>query len=189
MAFNELNSVEHYIIHQLSGVNLNSNELQESKVGYGAQWQYKSATDLNRSVNEVLIEQELRDCLIRLNPEIAAKTELADEVIYKLRAILISVNQIGLVKANEEYISEEEYNNLSLDEQALYERTEKSLGKRAADMHNAVSHVAYGHEADSSRKKMAQGKKDYRKISKSPQRRPSSSALNERVFKTCLSSA
>jgi type I restriction enzyme R subunit len=103
MGFNELNSVEHYIIHQLSGVNLNSNEVQEPEIGYSAQWQYKSTADLNRSVNEVLIEQELKDALIRLNPEIAKKPELADEVIYKLRAILISVNQIGLVKANEEF--------------------------------------------------------------------------------------
>ena len=103
MTFNELNSVEHYIIYQLCGVNLNSNEIQEQKVIYGAQWQYKSAADLNRSVNEVLIEKELKDALIRLNPEIAAKPELADEVIYKLRAILISVSQTGLVKANEEF--------------------------------------------------------------------------------------
>lgn len=29
MGFNELNSVEHYIIHQLSGVNLNSKEVIE----------------------------------------------------------------------------------------------------------------------------------------------------------------
>ena len=47
--------------------------------------------------------EDLKAALIRLNPEIAAKPELADEVIYKLRAILISVNQIGLVKANEEF--------------------------------------------------------------------------------------
>ena len=38
MGFNELNSVEHYIIHQLSGVNLNSKEAHEPQVGYGAQW-------------------------------------------------------------------------------------------------------------------------------------------------------
>jgi type I restriction enzyme R subunit len=103
MGFNELNSVEHYIIHQLSGLNLNNLALQEPKVAYGLQWQYKSTADLDRSVNEVLIEQDLKEALIRLNPEIAAKNELADEVIYKLRAILISVNQIGLVKANEEF--------------------------------------------------------------------------------------
>ena len=71
MGFNELNSVEHYIIHQLSGVNLNSFEVQEPNVAYGLQWQYKSAAVLNRSVNEVLIEKELKDALIRLNPKIA----------------------------------------------------------------------------------------------------------------------
>jgi type I restriction enzyme R subunit len=42
MSFTELNSVEHYIIHQLSGVNLNSDGVQESKTGYGAQWVYQS---------------------------------------------------------------------------------------------------------------------------------------------------
>ncbi len=103
MAFNELNSVEYYIIKQLSGVNLNTNKFQEPELGYGLQWQYKSPADLNRSVNEVLLERELKEALIRLNPEIKAKPELADEVIYKLRAILISVNHTGLVKANEEF--------------------------------------------------------------------------------------
>lgn len=103
MTFNELNSVEHYIIHQLTEVNLNSPDAQESKRDYGVEWQYRSTADLNRSVNEVLIEQDLKDALIRLNPEIGDNPALADEVIYKLRAILISVNQIGLVRANEEF--------------------------------------------------------------------------------------
>lgn len=103
MAFNELNSVEHYIIHQLTEVNLNSPALQEPKEVYGVAWQYKSAAELNRSVNEVLIEKDLKEALIRLNPEITANPILADEVIYKLRAILISVNQVGLVRANEEF--------------------------------------------------------------------------------------
>ncbi|WP_207431354.1 type I restriction endonuclease subunit R [Sabulibacter ruber] len=103
MGFNELNSVEHYIIHQLSGMNLNTGTVSEPSSGYGLQWQYKSVEELSRSVNEVLLEHELKNALVRLNPDIAAKNELADEVIYKLRAILISVNQIGLVKANEEF--------------------------------------------------------------------------------------
>lgn len=103
MGFNELNSVEHYIIHQLSGVNLNSKVAQEPQLGYGAQWVYKSSEEIGRGVNEVLVESELKDALIRLNPNIAAKEELADEVIYKLRAVLIAVNQVGLVKANEEF--------------------------------------------------------------------------------------
>jgi type I restriction enzyme R subunit len=103
MSFNELNSVEHYIIHQLSGVNLNASGVAEGKTSYGAQWQYVSPQQLNRTVNEVLVETELKAALIRLNPEIAFKPELAEEVIYKLRAILLSVHQIGLVKANEEF--------------------------------------------------------------------------------------
>ena len=103
MAFTELNSVEHYIIHQISGVNLNVGKVADLKAGYGMQWVYQSADELPRGVNEVLVESELKAALLRLNPEIAQRPELADEVIYKLRAILISVNQIGLVKANEEF--------------------------------------------------------------------------------------
>lgn len=103
MGFNELNSVEHYIIHQLSGVNLNSKAAKEPEVGYGAQWVYKSSDKIQRGVNEVLVESELKEALIRLNPDIAAEPELADEVIYKLRAVLIAVNQVGLVKANEAF--------------------------------------------------------------------------------------
>jgi type I restriction enzyme R subunit len=103
MGFNELNSVEHYIIHQLSGVNLNATGVQEGKAGYGAVWEYKSANEIQRSVNEVLVASELKAALIRLNPEITQNPFLADEVIYKLRAVFLSVNQVGLVKTNEEF--------------------------------------------------------------------------------------
>jgi type I restriction enzyme R subunit len=103
MGFNELNSVEHYIIHQLSGVNLNATGVQEGKAGYGAVWEYKSANEIQRSVNEVLVESELKAALIRLNPEITQNPVLANEVIYKLRAVFLSVNQVGLVKTNEEF--------------------------------------------------------------------------------------
>jgi type I restriction enzyme R subunit len=113
MGFTELNSVEHYIIHQMSGVNLNS--LPESKqvkephsqyaLNSATAWQFQSPEQLGRGVNEVLVESELVKALIRLNPEIEANPHLADEVIHKLRAILISVNQVGLVKANEEFFA------------------------------------------------------------------------------------
>lgn len=104
MAFNELNSVEHYIIHQLSGVNLNTPNLEESRPAYGPRWVYQSPQELGRSVNEVLLEAELRAALLRLNPEIQAQPTFADEVIHQLQAILISVNQVGLVRANEEFL-------------------------------------------------------------------------------------
>jgi len=104
MSFNELNSVEYKIIHQLSGVNLNeSNAASEPPSTYGVQWVYKSSAELKRNIYEVLLEDVLCQALIRLNPEIKEKPERADEIIYKLRAILLSVNQVGLVRANEEF--------------------------------------------------------------------------------------
>ncbi|MFT6449883.1 MAG: type I restriction enzyme R subunit [Oleispira sp.] len=105
MGFTELNSVEHYIIHQISGVNLNANQVSEPQPTFGVKWQFQSPEQLGRGVNEVLVESELVKALIRLNPEIEANPNLADEVIHKLRAILISVNQVGLVKANEEFFA------------------------------------------------------------------------------------
>lgn len=105
MTFTELNSVEHYIIHKLSGKNLNKADKQayEGETPYNTKWQYIAPENLNRGINEVLVESDLIESLVRLNPEINARPELADEVIYKLRAIIISVNQVGLVKANEEF--------------------------------------------------------------------------------------
>lgn len=38
MPFNELNSVEHFIVHQLSGVNLNRTEVWKPEPLYGGQW-------------------------------------------------------------------------------------------------------------------------------------------------------
>ncbi|WP_299265163.1 HsdR family type I site-specific deoxyribonuclease [uncultured Psychrosphaera sp.] len=109
MGFTELNSVEHYIIHQMTGVNLNvshdKNQVSEPQKTFGIQWQFQSPEQLGRGVNEVLVESVLVKALIRLNPEIEANPNLADEVIHKLRAILISVNQVGLVKANEEFFA------------------------------------------------------------------------------------
>lgn len=105
MGFTELNSVEHYIIHQMTGVNLNAHQVSEPQKTFGVQWQFQSPEQLGRGVNEVLVESELVKALIRLNPEIESNPNLADEVIHKLRAILISVNQVGLVKANEEFFA------------------------------------------------------------------------------------
>lgn len=103
MSFNEINSVENFVIKTMTGVNLNeTGRLHEPKT-YGAQWIYTPASELSREITEVLIETELKQALIDLNPEIKAQPERADEVIYKLRSILLSVNSTGLVRANEEF--------------------------------------------------------------------------------------
>lgn len=103
MSFNELNSVENYIIKQLTGVNLNTNEVSEDRSLYGGYWEYRSSNELQRGVNEVILESILKSFLIKLNPEIKRNPDLADEVLYKLRTILLSVHQVGLVRANEEF--------------------------------------------------------------------------------------
>ncbi len=107
MTFNELNSVEHFIIHNLTGVNLNDvhgGKVREEPVGYGdAKWKYVQSELLQREITDVIVEKELIEALCRINPEIAAQPERADEVIRKLRAILLSVGNVGLVRANEEF--------------------------------------------------------------------------------------
>jgi type I restriction enzyme R subunit len=108
MAFNEQNTVEHFIIQQLTGVNLNAvqgNVVKEDVVQYegGVKWKYVQADLLQRDITEVLVENELKDALCRLNPIIADNPDKADEVIHKLRAILITVSNVGLVRANEEF--------------------------------------------------------------------------------------
>ena len=108
MSFNEQNTVEHFIIHQLTGVNLNAvegNLVKEDAIEYegGVKWKYIQADLLQRDINEVFVEKELKDALCRLNPALAANPDKAEEVIHKLRAILITVNNVGLVRANEEF--------------------------------------------------------------------------------------
>ena len=107
MSYNEQNTTEHFIIHQLSGVNLNAiqgNLVQEDAVGYDTvKWKYVQAELLQREIDEVLVEKELKEALCRLNPDIATNPDKADEVIHKLRAILLTVNNVGLVRANEEF--------------------------------------------------------------------------------------
>lgn len=61
MTFTELNSVEYFIINQLSGVNLMDKTIQEPQTEYGQQWKYIPAEQLQREITEVLLETELRD--------------------------------------------------------------------------------------------------------------------------------
>jgi type I restriction enzyme R subunit len=107
--FNESNTVEAYVRDLLAGPikTVPINAIQEPQSSYGPSpkgigWRYAGPAKVPRKIQEVLVEPWLRDALIRLNPEIAAEPERADEVLYKLRAILLSVRSDGLVRANEE---------------------------------------------------------------------------------------
>ena len=104
MTFNEQNSIEQYVISKLTGHKfVTGADSAQPQYGKVPQWKYMPAEELDRNENEVIVEKMLKDALIRINPEIRALPERADEVIYKLRAILLSVRDIGLVRANEEF--------------------------------------------------------------------------------------
>lgn len=107
--FNESNTVEAYVRDLLSGPRKENRPtaVQEPLPNYGTSskgvgWLYVAPVDVPRQIQEVLVEPWLRDALIRLNPEIAAQPDRSDEVLYKLRAIVLSVRSDGLIRANEE---------------------------------------------------------------------------------------
>lgn len=109
MSFNESNTVEAYVRDLLAGPikAIRTNTVQETQTSYGPSpkgigWRYAAPAEVPRQIQEVLVEPWLRDALIRLNPEIAAQPDRADEVLYKLRAIVLSVRSDGLIRANEE---------------------------------------------------------------------------------------
>lgn len=87
MSFNESNTVEAFIRDRLKSIG----------------WEFIDHTTLPRQAQDVLVEDHLRDALVRLNPTIAERPERADEVLYRLRAAIMTVRDTGLVKANEEF--------------------------------------------------------------------------------------
>lgn len=64
-------------------------------------WTYMPADGLPRAYSDVLVEPMIKQALIRLNPEIAEEPSRADEVIYKLRTVILTVQPHNLVAQNE----------------------------------------------------------------------------------------
>lgn len=108
MTFNESNTVEAFIRDRLCGditrhTTVGPGLARSNKQISGLGWHYLSHQDLPRQPQEAIVERHLSEALIRLNPDIAADSGRADEVLYRLRAIIMSVRSDGLVKANEEF--------------------------------------------------------------------------------------
>ena len=108
MTFNEANTVEAFIRdllcggithHTAVGPGLAHRTGQISGLG----WHYLSHENLPRQPQDALVEEHLCEALIRLNPTIAAQLDRVDDVLYRLRAIIMRVRSDGLVKANEEF--------------------------------------------------------------------------------------
>lgn len=112
--FNESNTVEALLCDLLAGPvksvpakSVPAHTQQQDLPGYntgrgGLGWYYVAPAQVPRQTHEVMVESWLRAALIRLNPEIAAQPEHADEVLYRLRALVLSVRADGLIRANEE---------------------------------------------------------------------------------------
>jgi hypothetical protein len=118
MSFTESNTVEQMILDAATSLGSGAGAVGAARgpagglgrfVGRGVQ---AIALDLRgdrrklpRQPGEVMVEPWVREALIALNPEIAAQPDRADEVIYALRAILLSVQGDGLVRANENFMA------------------------------------------------------------------------------------
>jgi type I restriction enzyme R subunit len=68
-------------------------------------WRFVAGKDLDRQLDGVFIESEVIDALKRLNPVIAAQPDRVDEVLPRLRAVLLGVRDDGLVAMNERMVS------------------------------------------------------------------------------------
>lgn len=66
-------------------------------------WTYIGADALPRKETEVMVESMVKAALVRLNPCIAEKPENADTVIYRLRALISTVQPHDLVTQNERF--------------------------------------------------------------------------------------
>jgi type I restriction enzyme R subunit len=108
-SFNEGNTVEAHLRDILAG--RSTSRPREHLAGLartggridGLGWHYVTPAELPRQAHEILVEPYLRDTLIRLNPDVAANPGRADDVLYRLRAIVMGARSDGLVKANEEF--------------------------------------------------------------------------------------
>lgn len=115
MTFTESNTVEQMILDAVTRKRTSDRlTVREPLPGWAAslggdlrpaRWNYVPAAEVPRRAGDVMVESWLRDALIRLNPEVAAEPDRADEVIYNLRAILLAVQADGLVRANENFMA------------------------------------------------------------------------------------
>jgi type I restriction enzyme R subunit len=117
MSFTEYNTVEQMILDAATslGSGAGSSVLREDPPsGWGgslgeefkpSRWSYVSAENIPRLAGEVMVASWVKEALIALNPDIAEDPERAETVIYALRAILLSVQGDGLVRANENFMA------------------------------------------------------------------------------------
>lgn len=69
----------------------------------GVEWNYCHGESLPKQANDVFVDEWLKEALCRLNPAIDANPDYADQVIHKLRGVVLESRHTGLVQANENF--------------------------------------------------------------------------------------
>ncbi len=88
--FNELTVTENGIIDRLKSLSC-------------IKWTYCHGEALPKKAQDIFVDEWLKDALCSLNSDIAKQPAYADEVIYKLRGVILEARHTGLVKANENF--------------------------------------------------------------------------------------
>ncbi len=110
MSFKEQNTIENALRDHLCGSQKDEggrmNEVQEPTVPYGSsllRYQYVHGENLllyGKQPQDVFVDTWLKDALCRLNKPLAANPDLADEVIHRLRGMLLEAGYSGLIRTN-----------------------------------------------------------------------------------------
>lgn len=88
--FNEQTVTENGIIDRLKNLS-------------GVKWIYCHGENLPKKAQDIFVDEWLKDALCSLNPAIGQQPDYADEVIHKLRGVLLEAPHSGLVRANENF--------------------------------------------------------------------------------------
>jgi len=111
MNFNEMNTIENALRDHLVGkpVTAQTGMVAEETAEYtagnrGLKWKYVHGENLvlyGKQPQDVFVDTWLKEALCRLNKPLAANPDLADEVIHRLRGVLLEAGYSGLIRANE----------------------------------------------------------------------------------------
>lgn len=111
MSFNEMNTIENALRDHLVGktISAQAGTVAAESAEYVAgssdlKWKYIHGENLlhyGKQPQDVFVDTWLKDALCRLNKPMAANPDLADEVIHRLRGVLLEANYSGLIRANE----------------------------------------------------------------------------------------
>ncbi|WP_207309124.1 type I restriction endonuclease subunit R [Desulfobacter hydrogenophilus] len=111
MSFNEMNTIENALRDHLVGkpVTAQTGMVAEETAEYitsnrDLKWKYVHGENLvlyGKQPQDVFVDTWLKDTLCRLNKPLATNPDLADEVIHRLRGVLLEAGYSGLIRANE----------------------------------------------------------------------------------------